>query len=131
MPITGSFCARAASGHAAAPPTSVMNSRRLMRSPQSEDHTLPQRCKECRVVHHNKIGRRLQRWVSRDRGGRSHTIVHVRFAPKATVADQNVIGRYVPPLAVMRPNLSNADLSGSLASRRTRGPVRGAIVDVG
>src|ERR1700730_1518382 len=25
-----------------------------------------------------------------------HTIVHVRFAPKATVADQNVIRRYVP-----------------------------------
>jgi hypothetical protein len=28
-----------------------------------------------------------------DRGGRSHAIVHVRFAPKATVADQNVIRR--------------------------------------
>jgi hypothetical protein len=36
-------CARAASGHAAAPPTSVMNSRRLMCSPRTEDHTLPHR----------------------------------------------------------------------------------------
>jgi hypothetical protein len=27
------------------------------------------------------------------RGGRSHTTVYVRFAPKATVADQNVIRR--------------------------------------
>jgi hypothetical protein len=27
-------CARAASGHAAAPPTSVMNSRRFIRSPR-------------------------------------------------------------------------------------------------
>jgi hypothetical protein len=37
-------CARAASGHVtAAPPRSVMNSRRLMRSPQAEDNTLPHR----------------------------------------------------------------------------------------
>jgi hypothetical protein len=28
------------------------------------------------------------------RGGRSHTTVYVRFAPKATVADQNVIRRF-------------------------------------
>jgi len=33
---------RAASGHAATPPSSVMNSRRLMCSPQAEDNTLPQ-----------------------------------------------------------------------------------------
>src|SRR6516164_4254185 len=30
-------CARAASGHAAAPPTSVMNSRRLIASPQGSE----------------------------------------------------------------------------------------------
>jgi hypothetical protein len=41
--ITGiaGCCARAASGHAAAPPISVKNSRRLMCSPQAGDHTLP------------------------------------------------------------------------------------------
>src|SRR5262245_31296143 len=27
--------------------------------PQPEDHTLPHRCRECRVVHHSKIGCRL------------------------------------------------------------------------
>jgi hypothetical protein len=34
-------CARAMSGHVAAPPSSVMNSRRCMCCPQPEDHTLP------------------------------------------------------------------------------------------
>ena len=40
-PITGSDGCRAgdASDHAAAPPRSVMNSRRFIRIPQSEDHT--------------------------------------------------------------------------------------------
>jgi hypothetical protein len=47
---------RAASGHAAAPPTSVMNSRRLMCSPQAEDHTLSHRWKS-RVVHHSILVR--------------------------------------------------------------------------
>src|SRR5215216_1454852 len=44
-PIRGTFpaccCACAASGHATAPPRSVMNSRRLMCSLQTEGHTLP------------------------------------------------------------------------------------------
>ena len=46
-PITGSDGCRAgdASDHAAAPPRSVMNSRRFIRIPQSEDHTLPHRRK--------------------------------------------------------------------------------------
>jgi hypothetical protein len=34
-------CARAATGHAAAPPRSVMNSRRLMGYLSPRDHTLP------------------------------------------------------------------------------------------
>src|SRR5580700_4021837 len=45
-PMVGSLsdcCARAASGHAAATPTSVMNSRRLMDRPQAEVRTLPHR----------------------------------------------------------------------------------------
>jgi hypothetical protein len=43
-PITGTAgcCARAASGHAAAPPSSVMNSRRLMFS-RSLDHLVGER----------------------------------------------------------------------------------------
>jgi hypothetical protein len=36
-------CARAASGHAAAPLSNVMNSRRFMYFPQAEDRTLPHR----------------------------------------------------------------------------------------
>jgi hypothetical protein len=47
-PTTGGAgcCARATTGHAtAAPPSSVMNSRRLMCPPLSEDHTLPRRCR--------------------------------------------------------------------------------------
>jgi hypothetical protein len=35
-------------------------------------------------------------WVISYRGRPSHTVMHVRFAPKATVADQNVIRRFVP-----------------------------------
>ena len=49
-------CARAASGHALTPPTSVMNSRRLICCPQSEDCTLPHRGRKYRVVHHSKLG---------------------------------------------------------------------------
>jgi hypothetical protein len=33
------------------------------RLPQPEDRTLPHRCRECRVVHHSKVGCRWQRWV--------------------------------------------------------------------
>jgi hypothetical protein len=48
------------------------------------------------VVQHSKLAPAGPSWVIHVAGGRSHTIVHVRFAPKATVADQNVIRRYVP-----------------------------------
>src|SRR5262249_51314224 len=61
-PMVGSFggcCARAASGHAAAPPSSEMNVRRLMCSSQPEDCSLPHRSRKCRVVHHSKLGRPL------------------------------------------------------------------------
>ena len=51
---------------AAAPPSSVMNSRRLMCFPSSPRiGTLPHRCRKCRVVHHSKIGGRCRRWVIR------------------------------------------------------------------
>jgi hypothetical protein len=32
-------------------------------------------------------------WVICDRGGRSHTTAHVRFAPKATVRYRNAVRR--------------------------------------
>jgi hypothetical protein len=57
-PIVGSFpacCALAASGHAAAPPTSVMNSRRLTDCPQTKNVTLPHRWSGSSVVHHSKF----------------------------------------------------------------------------
>jgi hypothetical protein len=37
-----------------------------------------------------------QRWVILDCSSQSHTTVHVRFAPKATIVDQTVIRRFVP-----------------------------------
>src|SRR5215469_8502097 len=43
MPMRRTFsrcCARTASGHAAAPPTSVMNSRRLIVAPRGQNHAL-------------------------------------------------------------------------------------------
>jgi hypothetical protein len=54
-------CARATSGHAAAPPSSVMNaSRRLMRCPpQTGGHTLPHRYAKTLLLHHSKIDRRM------------------------------------------------------------------------
>ena len=62
-PTTGiaDCCARATSGQAmAAPPASVMNSRRLMCAPLSpSDCTLPHGCRKCWVVHHGKFARRL------------------------------------------------------------------------
>ena len=38
--IRSPCCARAASGHAAAPPTSVMNSRRLIATPQGSEQAI-------------------------------------------------------------------------------------------
>ena len=40
--------------------------------------------------------------VIQDPGGRSRTIVHVRFAPKGTVGDQGVIRRFVPNGDILR-----------------------------
>src|SRR6516165_6482416 len=55
--------ARAAKGHAAAaPPSSVMNSRRLMGCPQAEDHTLPY-CEKSALCITAKSAARLPRWV--------------------------------------------------------------------
>ena len=57
---------RAVSGEtAAAPQSSVMNSRRLMGFLSPRVHP-PHRCRQCRFVHHSN-GRRWQRWVTRCR----------------------------------------------------------------
>ena len=48
-------CARAASGHAAAPPTSVMNSRRLIVAPRGQNHA-PHRLTAVRVLERNERG---------------------------------------------------------------------------
>jgi hypothetical protein len=64
--ITGiaDCCARAASGHAAAPPRRLMNSRRLMGFvPRAEDHTLAYRRAREGVVHRRKMSRPCRRWV--------------------------------------------------------------------
>ena len=53
-------CARAVSGHAAAaPPSSVMNSRRLMGPLNSSGYTLPLLETENCLVHHSKIDQRM------------------------------------------------------------------------
>src|SRR5262249_5821623 len=57
-PIIGSFdgcCARAASGHAAAPLTSVMISRRLIVAPRGQNHA-PHRLTAVRVLERGERG---------------------------------------------------------------------------
>ena len=52
-----------ASGHVnAAPPTRVMNSRRLMGSPSSR--TTPYHIVDCSILHQSKFGGRWQRWAA-------------------------------------------------------------------
>jgi hypothetical protein len=69
-PITGSDGCRAgdASDHAAAPPRSVMNSRRFIRIPQSEDHILPHRRKSVLCIT-AFWPTRLPEWVNMSRHG--------------------------------------------------------------
>src|SRR5215471_1295175 len=56
-PITGiaACCARAASGHGAAAPTSVMNSRRLIVAPRGQNHA-PHRLTAVRVLERDERG---------------------------------------------------------------------------
>jgi hypothetical protein len=89
-PIVGiaGCCARAARGQqaedaAAAPPSSEMNSRRLMCRPQCEDYTLPHHYKNAALCTAAKLIVEWQRWVIRDRSIRHPLPPHVRFAPKA------------------------------------------------
>ena len=60
IPMTGSdaCCARPMTGHAPAPPTSVMNSRRLMCVLTSARGEHPTTLR-CRVVQHSKVDRRM------------------------------------------------------------------------
>ena len=69
-PTTGiaGCCARAASGQeTAAPPTTVMNSRRLMCFPQVEDRTLPRVETQMRLCVTAKFGRSCPLWVKSGR----------------------------------------------------------------
>src|SRR5262244_1428702 len=56
-PITGiaACCARAASGHATVPPSSVMNSRRLIVAPRGQNHA-PHRLTAVRVLERDERG---------------------------------------------------------------------------
>src|SRR6516164_4345000 len=56
-PTTGiaACCARAASGHTAAPPTSVMNARRLIVAPRGQNHA-PHRLTAVRVLERDERG---------------------------------------------------------------------------
>src|SRR5262249_35091587 len=85
-------CAHAASGQAAAPPSIVMNSRRLMgRTPRPRitDASIAgqARASQQKRPAHVPVG------VIHDPGGRSFTTVHVRFAPKSDI----ILGSLPPP----------------------------------
>jgi hypothetical protein len=60
-PTTGiaDCCARVASGHDAAPPSNVMNWRRLMMSPLKSARHITTRLRDGALVHHSKIDRRM------------------------------------------------------------------------
>ena len=74
-------CARAASGHEAAPRTSVMNSRRLTDWPRKQS-VLPYHAVG-RIVHHGKF------WLPMSALGQKQTSAHVRvmsaLPPKADI----------------------------------------------
>jgi len=101
-PITGSDGCRAgdASDHAAAPPRSVMNSRRFIRIPQSEDHTLPHRRKSVLCI--------TAFWPTRSGMGSFASFLpsrRVRFAPRADI-------RPMPAFMSTRPNSEDPTATG-------------------
>src|SRR5262245_60524801 len=94
-PTTGIVpcCAPAASGHAAAPPTSVMNSRRLIVAPRGQNHA-PHRLTAVRVLERDERGANCDQLFSAGNvGSASHDPVKtgkaqnqanvVRFAPES------------------------------------------------
>ena len=88
-PMVGALpasCARAANGSAtAAPPSRVMNWRRLMCSTHKPTITLPHRRKRAPLCITAKFAADLQLWVIFHRGGGLCRADHFRFAPKADV----------------------------------------------
>ena len=64
---------------ATAPPSKVMNSRRLMCCPQSGDCTLPHWGRKCRVVQHSKFGGRSS--ATGQKPALPRRSIAVRFAP--------------------------------------------------
>src|SRR6516165_629406 len=101
----GGCCARAAIGHAAAPPTSVMNSRRLIVAPRGQNHA-PHRLTVVRVLERGERGANCDQlfWAgnvgfeSHDRGQnrKSSKSANVfRFAPRKRI--------YLPILELLPP----------------------------
>src|SRR5258708_39258323 len=73
--IPSACCALAASGHAAAPPSSVMNLRRFMGSPpQAGSRTLPHRCARTLLCSAARLLIEWQRWVKTRRTRIEHML---------------------------------------------------------
>jgi hypothetical protein len=99
------------SGHAAAaPPSSVMNSRRFMGSPpQAGSRTLPHRCARTLLCSAARLLIEWQRWVNRVEGTHGRPTLSVRSTPNS---DRKLRGlglrRKVPQPAVSRCSNSRA-----------------------
>src|SRR5262245_10888859 len=93
-PITGRVgcCARAASGHAAAPLSRVMKSRRRTCCPQNEDCTLPHGDRKYRVVHHSKFGGQCRSWVKSGKAQNEH--IMSTLSPKADIAQNSLLSTH-------------------------------------
>src|SRR5262244_1370819 len=120
-PITGiaACCARAASGHAAVPPTSVMNSRRLIVAPRDQNHA-PHRLTAVRVLERDERGANCDQLFSagnigfeshyRGQNRKSSKSANVfRFAPESgQIADISECPlsaqKQTPALQQTRPN---------------------------
>src|SRR6516165_5856802 len=97
--VRSGCCARAARGHpAAAPPTSVMNSRRLTGRPLKQ-RVLPYHAEGC-IVHHGKFGLLMSAL------GQKQTSRHLQpmsaLPPKADIGTQSANVRYVPKADIGR-----------------------------
>src|SRR5262249_11911104 len=124
-PITGiaACCARAASGHRAAAPTSVMNSRRLIVAPRGQNHA-PHRLTAVRVLERDERGANCDQlfWAgnvgfeSHDRGQNRKSSVSANAFP------------VLPPKADLRSARQRVYLSIGFATRALVGPQHGATL---
>ena len=128
-PITGivGCCARAGSGHAAAPPSRAMNSRRLMGKPPVLTPSNKLRLSRVAgVVRHNKIARPMTGLGHERLRGASRRSSNVRNAPLATVGPKRrpVVGHkatFRNGDALRRPPVCNSErLPNAAATKRMR-----------